>query len=212
MTWLEYLENMNISFKVYTLEPEDSIIITNLLQNNKLVIILDGFAQLLKIFTNRESLCIKLLKANNIIELHSPKGIEINYYHKAIAIIKTTILSIPLQELRKKISKTQESIKTFIKLYIYSYISYDIMINILCHRNTKKRIIQLLLILLKEFGESKPPYIVIPFYLSHNTISIITGSHRVNITRIMNELKKKKLIAYNKQQFIIHNPLKLSQY
>nr|YP_010728747.1 global nitrogen transcriptional regulator [Phymatolithon calcareum]WEA76797.1 global nitrogen transcriptional regulator [Phymatolithon calcareum] len=192
MIWLEYLENINTSFNIQILKKNDSIIITHILQETQLVIILDGLVQIIKIFTNGEGLCTNLLKANNIIQLNHPKTKHVNYYYKATAITKTAIANIPMQELTKKTSKTQQSIKKFIKLNIYNHASYNIMIHILCHKSTKKRIIQLLLILSKEFGQSQQKHIIIPFYLSHNTISIITGSHRVNITRIMNELKKKK--------------------
>lgn len=212
MAWLEYLENINISFDIQILKKNDSIIITRLLQENQLVIVLDGLVQIIKIFTNGEGLCTNLLKANHSIQFNYPKTKHLNYYYKATAITKTAIANISLQELTKKTSQTKQSIKRFIKLNIYNHASYNIMNHILCHKNTRKRIIQLLLILSKEFGQPQQKYIIIPFYLSHNTISIITGSHRVNITRIMNELKKNKIISYNSQQLIIRNIIKLSQY
>lgn len=215
MVWLEYLENSNMSFNIQILKKNDSIIITHLLQETQLVIILDGLVQIIKIFTNGESLCTNLLKANNIIQLNHTQTKHLTYYYRATAITKTAIASIPMQELTKKIkrtSKTQQSIKRFIKLNIYNHASYDIMNHILCHKNTKKRIIQLLLILSKEFGQVQQKHIIIPFYLSHKTISIITGSHRVNTTRIMNKLKTDEMIAYNSQQLIIYNIIRLSQY
>lgn len=212
MLWLEYLENINISFNIKILNKNDSIIITHLLQETQLVVILDGLVQTMQIFTNGEGLCTSLLKANNIIQLNYTQTKHVNYYYKATAITKTAIISIPIQEFAKKTSKTQQLLKKFIQLNTYNYTSYNIMTSILCHKNTKKRIIQLLLILSKEFGQTQYEHIIIPFCLSHNTISIITGSHRVNITRIMNELKKNKIISYNSQRLIIQDIIKLSQY
>jgi len=71
--------------------------------------------------------------------------------------------------------------------------------NILVYKNTKRRVIQLLLTMSKHFGKIKPKYIVIPFCLSHHTIAIITGSQRITINRIMYRLKKNKIISYNNQ-------------
>nr|YP_010728899.1 global nitrogen transcriptional regulator [Lithothamnion corallioides]WEA76994.1 global nitrogen transcriptional regulator [Lithothamnion corallioides] len=211
MIWLEYLENVNISFNIEILQPNDSMIITNFLQDTQVVIILDGFVQLLKIFTNGETICTQLLKANHIIQLNNSKSKLINYHYKANAITRTALISIPLKEFTKKISRTQRSIEKFKQLYKNDNANHDIMTDILCHRNTKKRIIQLLLILAKEFGQRRQTNIIIPFYLSHSTLSTITGSNRVNITRIMNKLKSKNIISYDNQQLIIYNILKLSQ-
>lgn len=211
MIWLEYLENVNTSFNIEILEPEDSMIITNFLQNTQTVIILDGFIQMLKIFTNGEAICTQLLKANHTIQLNNSEGKLVNYYYKAKAITKTALLSIPIKEFAKKTSEAQKPIERFKKLNTSDHKKHDLMTHILCHKSTKKRIIQLLLILSKEFGQHKNTYITIPFYLSHNTLSIITGSNRVNITRIMNELKNKNIIAYDNQKLIIYNILKLSQ-
>ncbi len=111
MIWLEFLENVNISFNIEILQPNDSMIITNFLQNNHIVIILDGFVQLLKIFTNGETICIQLLRANNIIQLNNPKHKLVNYHYKANAITKTAILSIPIKEFTKRIWQTQKSIE-----------------------------------------------------------------------------------------------------
>lgn len=212
MIWLEHLENVNISFNIEILQPNDSMIITNFLQDTQTIIILDGFIQILKIFTNGETICTQLLKANHIIQLDNPRSKLVNYHYKANAITKTALLSVPIKEFAKNINETQKSIEKFKDLYTNDHISHNIMTHILCHRNTKKRIIQLLLILSKEFGQHKNTYIIIPFYLSHSTLGIITGSNRVNITKIMNELKNENIINYDNQKLIIYNILKLSQY
>lgn len=211
MIWLEYLENINISFNIEILEPEDSMIITDCLKNTQRVIVLDGFIQLLKIFTNGEAICTQLLTTNHTIHLNNSASKLASYYYKVNAITKTVLLSIPIKEFVKKTSETQKSIEKFKKLNAYNHTNHDLMTHILYHRSTKKRIIQLLLILSKEFGQHKHTYITIPFYLSHSTLSTITGSNRVNITRIMNELKNKNIIDYDNQKLIIYNILKLSQ-
>nr|YP_010471032.1 global nitrogen transcriptional regulator [Synarthrophyton patena]UVF62861.1 global nitrogen transcriptional regulator [Synarthrophyton patena] len=212
MIWLDYLESIDISFNIEILQTHDSIIITNKAQNNQMAIILDGFIKIIKVFTNREIICTQLLKVNNIIQLHNSKNKLVNYYYKASAITETVILSIPIKELTKKKINTQSLIKIFEQLNTHYRISNNRMLEILCHKNTKKRILQLLLILSKEFGQIKKQKIIIPLFLPHSILSTITGCHRVNIAKIMNELKNKNLISYNNKQLIIYNILKLSQY
>nr|YP_009541675.1 global nitrogen transcriptional regulator [Synarthrophyton chejuense]AYR05684.1 global nitrogen transcriptional regulator [Synarthrophyton chejuense] len=205
MIWLEYLESINTYFNIEILQPNDSIIKTKILNDNQVIIILDGFIKILKVFTNGEVICTQLLQKDHIIKLKNSKNSFVNYYYTATAITKTVILTTNITELKKKNIKIG-------KFSYYNFSKNNSMIQILCHKNTKKRIAQLLLILSKEFGKIQKHNIIIPFYISHNTLSQIIGSQRVNVTRIMNELKEKRIINYNNQQVTIYNVLKLSQY
>lgn len=215
MEWIEYLENNNISFNIYILEIGDSFIFYKRSQKQQLIIILNGLIKLINIFTNGEIICTKLLHKYNTIPYDTIKSYQkTNNYYKANAIIKTAILTIPLDkfEFYKK-QKKNMSMEFFRLLHFIGSKQQEtnLMIQILCHRNTKKRIIHLLLLLAKEFGHLKNNEILIPFCISHNTIGIIIGSQRANVTRIMNYFKDRNIISYNKPYTIIHNLLKLIQ-
>jgi CRP-like cAMP-binding protein len=211
MTWIEYLEYHNIPFNIYILDKNDCIMLNKKFSKPQLMIILNGLMQLLQIFSNGETICTALLKQNNIIsDILSNSSNTLTYYYKATAIIKTAIIVIPsnkLNHINNVLTKQPFNLCIQESKHNNSYS----MIQILCHRNTKKRITHLLLILSKNFGILKNHEIIIPFYISHNTISIITGSQRVNVTRIMNYLKNKTIISYNKKNLIIHSLLQLIQ-
>ena len=210
MKWIEYLEKNNIAFNIHILEKNDSFVFYKNSTNKHFFIIINGLIKLINIFTNGEIICSKLLyKANTIPCNFINPYKEHNNYYKAKALIKTAILSIPLNKSTKFYIKNDYSdikLSQFIELK-----KQNIMIQILCHRNTKKRIIHLLLILAKEFGHLKNYKIIIPFYISHYDISIITGSQRTNVTRIMNYFKQTHIISYTKQYITINNLLKLIQ-
>lgn len=208
MTWIEYLEYHNIPFNIYILDKNDCIMLNKKFSKPQLMIILNGLMQLLQIFSNGETICTELLKQNNIIsDILSNSSNTLTYYYKATAIIKTAIIVIPSNKLNHSLAK--QSLNLCIQESRHN--NNHSMIQILCYRNTKKRIIHLLLILSKNFGRLKNHEIIIPFYISQNTISIITGSQRVNVTRIMNGLKNKTIISYNKKNLIIHSLLQLIQ-
>ncbi len=96
-------------------------------------------------------------------------------------------------------------------MVLQNYNTKNEIISILSHRNTKKRIIQLLMILMKQFGQIKNNQIIIPFHLSHQTIAIIAGSQRITVNRIMNKLKQSGIVSYNKKSLIIYSVTKLIQ-
>lgn len=216
MEWLEYLESNNISFNIYILETNDSFVFYKKLQKKPLIIVLYGLVKLINIFTNGEIICTKLLHKYDIIPFNVINSYqEPNNYYKAKAIIKTAILAIPTNNFGyyRKHKKTLP--KYFSRFFLHftqlSPCNTRTMTQILCHRNTKKRIAHLLLLLAKEFGHIQDQTILIPFYISHNNIGIITGSQRVNVTRIMNYFKNEDIISYKKQYIIIRNLLKLIQ-
>ena len=192
MRWLINLENHNISFRIYILQKNDSIIIKNKIKNDRIFYILDGFIQKSQIFTNNEIICLTLLYNDNIftsqLSNFKQKSHHLNYHYKFIAMKRTIILVINQQEF---IKKTKHNYKLF-NSWIHNYFNnHKEILQIIIHRNTKKRLTQLLLILIKHFGIFKKHKIIIPFKLSHYNISTIIGSQRITVNKIMNDLKKK---------------------
>ncbi len=209
MKWLAHLENNNIPFCIHILQKNDSIIIPKAITKSQTTYIIDGFMQILKIFTNGEKICIHLLYKKHIIPTI---GINIkknsNYYYKIVAITKTIIATIPSKLLNEKM---KENIICFQEFQIIFNRRNNDITNILVYKNTKKRVIQLLITISKHFGKLKTKYIIIPFNLSHQTIAIITGSQRITINRIMYTLKKKRIINYDNQKILIYSIIKLIQ-
>ena len=83
------------------------------------------------------------------------------------------------------------------------------MINITSHKNTKKRLIQFLFILVERLGVPTKKQIIIPLHLSHYTIATIIGSQRITVNKIMNELKKKEILSYDNKKISIINIIQL---
>lgn len=210
MKWLANLENNNIPFCIHILQKNDCLIIPKIIEKKQIAYIVDGFMKIVKIFTNGENICIHLLYKKDIIPT-----IKINikqhnnYYYKIVAITKTVIATIPSKILNERLKKNIIYFQEF--QTIYNKTNNDIA-NILVYKNTKKRVIQLLLTISKNFGKIKPKYIIIPFYLSHQTIATITGSQRITINRIMYALKKKRIINYDNQKILIYSIIKLTQF
>lgn len=207
MKWLTNLEKYNISFNIHILQKNDYIIINHVKHNKQIIYILEGFIHVIKVFTNGEKICTQLLYKDDLINNIQLQIIEkTNYYYRVIAITKTAILTIPTKELINKIYQNTYLIKKF--HIINNYTNQD-MVNILSHKNTKKRLIQLLLVIIKRFGQINKNNIIIPFNLQQYTLATITGSQRITINRIMYNLKKNNIIYYNKNKIIIYNLLQL---
>ena len=207
MKWLTYLEKYNISFKVNILNEEDSILIN---RNNQIIYIIDGFMQKLQVFTNGEKLCTQLLYKNHILKkIKLTKQLryqKYNHYYELIALKKTIIVTFEEQELIIKSSIYNQFI---VQLQSLSSNHNEDIIGITSHKNTKKRLIQFLFILIERLGVLTKKRIIIPLNLSHYTIATIIGSQRITVNRIMNELKKKDILYYDNKKISIINIIQL---
>lgn len=208
MEWLRYLEKYNISFQVNILNKEDSILVN---KNNKIIYIIDGFMQKLQVFTNGEKLCTQLLYKNHILKKikltkHLPDKRD-NHYYELIALKRTIIITFEEQELILKSSMYNQSI--YYQQHSLSSNYNEDIIGITSHKNTKKRLIQFLFVLIERLGVVTKKQIIIPLNLSHYTIATIIGSQRITVNRIMNELKNKKILSYDNKKISIINIIQL---
>lgn len=204
MRWLKELENYNISFHAYILQKQDSIFIHDSQKKNQIIYVADGLIQVLKIFTNNERICSRLIHKDQIIKSSSiKKKQKRNHYYLIEAVKKTTIITIPLTECSIKKSNRKKIFFTNI------HEEYSEIIGILSHKNTKMRIIQLVLITAKRCGHISNNRIIVPIYLPHQTIAAIIGSQRVTVSRCMSSLKQEGLIEYSSKSIIIRSITKL---
>nr|UAT97797.1 global nitrogen transcriptional regulator [Ahnfeltia fastigiata] len=212
MKWINSLSKEKVPFQIYKLNKGDAIISRPDYDNSKLLIILDGYIYLMKVFTNKETLSIGILNTNSIIDIKFILSKNKHYYYKALAISSTFIISFEIKNILNLKTLEKRLIEDVLKSYILTIAKYEIMTNILAHKDIKNRLIQLLLILCEECGVIKNHYIIIPLKLSHSTLSLIIGSNRVTIARLMKRLQQRMLISYTDQQIQIHNPIALSYF
>lgn len=207
MKWLRYLETHNISFNIHLLNREDSILINT---NNKIIYIIEGFIQTLQVFTNKEILCTQLLYSEQILGTHLLKKTNFhqtdNHYYKFVALTKTIILTAHKKELIAKGGKSD----ILVHFLSYGKLIYNKeIIIIMSHKNTKKRLIQFLFILIERLGIFIDNKFLIPLNLSHHTIGIVIGSQRITVNKIMNELKTKQILSYDNQKISITKIIQL---
>lgn len=208
MQWIQQFSNSHIPFYIYRLNKGDCITYTIELLNHRSIIILYGIIYLLKIFTNRETITIAILKKGDIIkEQHNLK--YANYV--LVAGTKSFVMSFSWEDFIKHKYKKSIFFKKITECYKETLYKYETMHYILSHKSTKKRIIQLILFLCKDFAFIQNNEIIIPFYISQITISLIVGSNKTTVNKILNELCMIKAIYYSSNKYIcLKDPFILS--
>nr|QCI07368.1 global nitrogen transcriptional regulator [Leiomenia cribrosa] len=210
MQWINHFSQNKIAFYIYKLNKGDSLIYQKNKKYNNSSIILNGIVFLLKIFTNKEIISLGILTTNNILpDINN----EIYYYYKIIAIETTFLLSFKWSDIvyNKKIKK--QLLQNIIISYQLTLNKYEIMNHIYSHKYMQYRLIQLIIFLSKEFGFFKNQQLIIPFKISQITISILIGTNRSNVNKIIKKLYKMRLISYyNQKKIYIKNPFLLNYY
>ena len=208
MKWLKKLEDLNTSFHVHALNKEDFILLEEKKKNRHMVYILEGCTQMLRVFTNSEKVCLRILSKSEIIVSYYDNEKTENYCDLMVAATKTKIVIIPFIEIKNKLKGSTE---IFAKRVVQKESAKDEIINILSHRNTKKRVVQLLIVLTKRLGYIKDNKIIIPIRLTHQVIADIIGSQRIAVSRVMASLKRSKIIEHNNKSFTICSATRLIQ-
>ncbi|KAI0556486.1 Global nitrogen regulator (chloroplast) [Gracilaria domingensis] len=193
--WKRLFFESEIPFYIYKLNKGDSLIFKYQIKSKPLIIVFYGTVYVMKIFTNSESIFLAILTNKSIIDLNF-NFFDVNYfYYKVVALENTYFIKFFWLDYITHCQYLSTSIK-LLDLFRYTLRQYESSSYILIHKSIRYRVIQLLLLLCKDFGVLNNDYILIPFELSQKTISYITGSNPITVNKIMNFLIQQFFIKY----------------
>nr|YP_010198083.1 global nitrogen transcriptional regulator [Gracilaria multipartita]UAD86499.1 global nitrogen transcriptional regulator [Gracilaria multipartita] len=193
--WKQLFFESKIPFYIYKLNKGDSLIFKYQTKYKSLIIVFYGTVYIMKIFTNSESIFLAILKNKSIIDFNF---FDSNYvYYKVVALENTYFIKFFWLDYIVHCQYLSDSIK-LIDLFRNTVKQYESSSYVLMHKSIRYRIVQLLLLLCKDFGvlNNNNHYVLIPFELSQKTISYIIGSNLISVNKVMNFLIKRMFIKY----------------
>nr|YP_009393608.1 global nitrogen transcriptional regulator [Bostrychia simpliciuscula]ARW62170.1 global nitrogen transcriptional regulator [Bostrychia simpliciuscula] len=194
MKWINFFANYNITYYVYKINKEDSILIYSSCKNiNKSIVIIHGSIYITKNFTNQKKLILAILSKNDIFSLKSKSK---KFYYKLIALEETYFISFNLVDL-KKFKSNDCFLFNIIISYENTLSKYEIMNEILSQKYAHNRVTQLILFLCLEFGIISKKKIYIPFKLSQKKLAIISNTSTVAINKNIKYYNKKSIYIQN---------------
>nr|YP_009398994.1 global nitrogen transcriptional regulator [Cliftonaea pectinata]ARW68058.1 global nitrogen transcriptional regulator [Cliftonaea pectinata] len=210
MKWTSFFTDYNIPYYIYKLKKEDAIVLNNLNLKNQSIIIIYGSIYATKIFRNKKTLPLAILKTGNIFHIKHLKHKNL-FYYKLIAIEETYILSFEIDKLKNKKKITHNFLFHIINSYNNTIQKYEVMSEIINQKYTKKRLIQLILLLCLEFGIFKDKKVCIPLKMSQKNLSQMISINKNNINQIIKFLNKDTKIYYSKQKkFLINDVFQIN--
>ncbi|MBX2897652.1 MAG: Crp/Fnr family transcriptional regulator [Cyclobacteriaceae bacterium] len=123
----------------------------------------------------------------------------------AQAMENTTICPLSLEELKALMKENKELSFKLLKLIGLRLIKLERKLELLVYKDARTRIIEFLKDTAAWKGKKVGFETMIPTRLTHKDIAALTGTSRQTVTTILNELKEKNLINFDRRQILIRD-------
>lgn len=123
----------------------------------------------------------------------------------AQAMESTTICPLSLEELKALMKDNKELSFKLLKLIGLRLIKLERKLELLVYKDARTRIIEFLKDTAAWKGKKVGYETMIPTRLTHKDIAALTGTSRQTVTTILNELKEKNMINFDRRQILIRD-------
>ena len=121
----------------------------------------------------------------------------------------TVICPMTIEDMRARMADNQELSLTIFKMVGSRMRKLERRIELLISKDARTRVIELLRDMAKEKGKKIGFETMIPNHLKHQDIASLTGTSRQTVTTILNELKEKNIINFDRRKILIRDMEKL---
>ena len=122
----------------------------------------------------------------------------------------TTICPISISELKELMKDNKELSFSLLKLVGLRLMKVERKLELLVFRDARTRIVEFLKDAASWKGKKVGFETMIPTRLTHKDIAALTGTSRQTVTTILNELKDKNLINFDRKKILIRDLEKLA--
>lgn len=127
----------------------------------------------------------------------------------AQAIEATTICPLTLEELRELMYQDKELSFKILKLIGFRIMKLERKLELLVFKDARTRIVEFLKDAAAWKGKKVGDETLIPTQLTHKDIASLTGTSRQTVTTILNDMKEKNLINFDRKRILIRDLEKL---
>jgi CRP-like cAMP-binding protein len=124
----------------------------------------------------------------------------------------TTVCPMSIQDMQELMANNRPLNLKIIKLIGIRIKKLERRIDSLIFKDAKTRIIEFLREMAIEKGKKVGFEVMFKNYLTHKDIASLTGTSRQTVTTVLNELKEKNLINFDRRRFLIRDLDKLHEY
>jgi len=123
---------------------------------------------------------------------------------------KTVICSLKIDELKSLMYQDQELSFKLLKLIGLRITRLERKLELLVFKDVRTRIIEFLIDFAKTRGKKIGFEVMIPVKLTHKDIAGLTGTSRQTVTTVLNDLREKNIINFDRRKILIRDLDQLS--
>jgi len=127
----------------------------------------------------------------------------------ATALEDTRVCIVSLDELRGLMRERNELHLFFMKMFGTRQLEMERRLEWLIFRDSRSRIVEFLLGLVKSKGQRVGYEWVVRQFLTHQEIANLTATSRQTVTTTLNDLRYKKLLTFNRSRLLVRDLEKL---
>ncbi|MGF1494075.1 MAG: global nitrogen regulator NtcA [Microcoleaceae cyanobacterium] len=178
----------------------------------RVYVLVKGAVKLSRVYEAGEEITVALLRENSVFGVLSlVTGHKSDRFYHAVAFTPVELVSVPIEQVEKAMKHDPSLSMMMLQGLSSRILQTEMMIETLAHRDMGSRLVSFLLILCRDFGIPSSDGIRIDLKLSHQAIAEAIGSTRVTVTRLLGDLRQKRMISIHKKKITVHNPVDLSQ-
>lgn len=178
----------------------------------RVYVLIKGAVKLSRVYEAGDEITVALLRENSVFGVLSLiTGNRSDRFYHAVAFTPVELISVPIEQVEKALKEDPELSLVMLRGLSSRILQTEMMIETLAHRDMGSRLVSFLLILCRDFGNPDEDGITVDLKLSHQAIAEAIGSTRVTVTRLLGDLRDKKMISIHKKKITVHNPVALSQ-
>ncbi len=198
---LEKYNHLSLKKGDYIFSPED--------KSNKIYLILKGRVKLGIYLDSGRKVTQYFLNQGDVMGELSLVGID-RHHHFASATNETTICIIPIKEARELIETNSNLSQFFMHKIAFKLIQKEKQLESLTFKNARTRIIEFIIDLANNTGIQVGYERMINNLMTHKEIGDLTATSRQTVTTILNELRSKNLLIFNRKRILIRDMDKLA--
>jgi CRP-like cAMP-binding protein len=128
----------------------------------------------------------------------------------AQALDKTTVCPLSIYELKDLMKNDKELSFRILKLVGLRLMRMERKLELLVFKDARTRVVEFLKDAASWKGKKVGLEMMIPSKLTHKDIAALTGTSRQTVTTILNDLKEKNLIYFDRKKILIRDMAKLN--
>lgn len=117
----------------------------------------------------------------------------------------TVVCPMTIEDMQARMADNQELNLTIFKMVGQRMRKLERRIELLISKDARTRVVEFLRDLAEEKGRAVGYETMIPNHLKHQDIASLTGTSRQTVTTILNDLKEKNVINFDRRKILIRN-------